>query len=51
MIENNRSRFKDGIDIIDLLNQSDGFRNFAKENGLIGSINKYVSDLPNLNLN
>lgn len=33
----NRNRFKDGIDIIDLLNQSDGFRKFAQNNGLIGS--------------
>lgn len=37
LIENNRSRFKNGIDIIDLLNTSEVFRNFAKENGLIGS--------------
>ena len=33
----NRKRFKDGIDIVDLLNQSDGFRKFAQENRLIGS--------------
>lgn len=36
-INMNQKRFKNGIDIVDLLNQSDGFRNFAKENGLIGS--------------
>lgn len=36
-INMNRKRFKDGIDIADLLNQSDGFRKFAQENGLIGS--------------
>lgn len=36
-INMNRKRFKDGIDLIDLLNQSDGFRKFAQENGLIGS--------------
>lgn len=36
-INMNRKRFKDGIDIVDLLNQSDGFRKFAQENGLIGS--------------
>lgn len=36
-ITNNIKRFKEGIDIIDLLNRSDRFRNFAKENGLIGS--------------
>lgn len=36
-INMNRRRFKDGIDIIDLLNPSDGFREFAKENKLIGS--------------
>ncbi|MBB1069132.1 ORF6N domain-containing protein [Limosilactobacillus sp. RRLNB_1_1] len=36
-INMNRKRFRNGIDIIDLLNQSDGFRNFAQENGLIGS--------------
>lgn len=36
-INMNRKRFKDGIDVVDLLNQSDGFRKFAAENGLIGS--------------
>ncbi len=36
-INMNRNRFKDGIDIIDLLNQSDGFRKIADENGWIGS--------------
>lgn len=36
-INMNRKRFKDGIDIVDLLNQSDGFRKFAQENELIGS--------------
>lgn len=36
-INMNRKRFKDGIDIVDLLNQSDGFRKFAQENRLIGS--------------
>lgn len=36
-INMNRKRFKDGIDVVDLLNQSDGFRKFATENGLIGS--------------
>lgn len=36
-INMNRKRFKDGIDIIDLLNQSNGFRKFAEDNGLIGS--------------
>ena len=37
LINNNRDRFKDSIDIIDLLNTSDVFRKFAEENGLIGS--------------
>lgn len=36
-INMNRNRFEDGIDIIDLLNQSDGFRKIADENGWIGS--------------
>lgn len=36
-INMNRARFKDGIDIIDFLNQSNGFRKFAEDNGLIGS--------------
>lgn len=36
-INMNQKRFKNGIDIVDLLNQSDGFRKFAEENGLIGS--------------
>lgn len=37
VITRNIKRFKDEIDIIDLLNRSERFRNFAKENGLIGS--------------
>lgn len=37
LINNNRNRFKDHIDIIDFLNPSEGLRDFAKENGLIGS--------------
>lgn len=36
-INNNRDRFKDGVDIIDCLNGSEPFRNFAKDNGFIGS--------------
>lgn len=36
-INMNRKRFKDGIDVIDFLNQSNGFRKFAEDNGLIGS--------------
>ena len=36
-INMNRARFKDGIDIIDFLSPSNGFRKFAEENGLIGS--------------
>lgn len=36
-IEMNRKRFKDGIDIVDLLNPFNGFREFAEQNGLIGS--------------
>lgn len=37
VITRNIKRFKDEIDIIDLLNRSERFRKFAKENGLIGS--------------
>ena len=37
LINNNRKRFKDGVDIIDCLSPSEGLRNFAEENGLIGS--------------
>lgn len=37
LISNNRERFKDGNDIIDLLNSSEEFRDFAEKNGLIGS--------------
>ncbi|WP_205427961.1 phage antirepressor KilAC domain-containing protein [Clostridium botulinum] len=37
LINNNRKRFKDSIDIIDFLNPSQGYRDFAKENNLIGS--------------
>ena len=36
-INNNRDRFKDGVDIIDCLNGSEPFRNFAEDNGFIGS--------------
>ncbi|RRG07791.1 MAG: hypothetical protein DUD32_12690 [Lactobacillus sp.] len=36
-INDNRKRFKDGVDIIDLLNGSEPFRQFAQEMGLIGS--------------
>ena len=36
-INNNRNRFKDSIDIIDFLNTSEVFRDFAEKNGLIGS--------------
>ena len=37
LINNNRNRFKDHIDIIDFLSPSERLRDFAKENGLIGS--------------
>ena len=37
LINDNRSRFKDHVDIIDFLNYSEEFRKFAEENGLIGS--------------
>lgn len=37
LINNNRKRFKDHIDVIDFLNPCEGLRDFAKENGLIGS--------------
>ena len=37
LINNNRNRFKDSIDIIDFLNTSEVFRDFAEKNGLIGS--------------
>lgn len=36
-ITENIKRFKTGIDLIDLLSGSEPLRNFAKENGLIGS--------------
>lgn len=36
-INDNRKRFKDGIDIIDFLNGSEPFRKFAEDNGFIGS--------------
>lgn len=36
-INDNRKRFKDGIDLIDFLGGSEPLRNFAQENGLIGS--------------
>lgn len=35
IVNNNRKWFEDGIDVIDLLNASDAFRNFAKEQRLI----------------
>ena len=37
LINDNRSRFKDHVDIIDFLNYSEEFRKIAEENGLIGS--------------
>lgn len=37
IVNNNRKWFEDGVDVIDLLNASDAFRNFAKERGLITS--------------
>lgn len=37
IVNNNRKWFEDGVDVIDLLNASDAFRNFAKEQGLITS--------------
>lgn len=36
-IKDNRKRFKDNIDIIDFLNGCEPYRDFAKENDLIGS--------------
>ncbi|WP_273125779.1 ORF6N domain-containing protein [Bacillus weihaiensis] len=36
-INNNKNRFKNGVDIIDLLNGSEPFRNIAHQNGWIGS--------------
>lgn len=36
-INDNRKRFRDGIDLIDFLSGSEPLRNFAVENGLIGS--------------
>lgn len=36
-INDNRKRFKDGIDLIDFLSGSEPLRKFAAENGLIGS--------------
>ena len=35
LINNNKKRFKDGIDLINLLSTSQVLRNFAEENGLI----------------
>ena len=35
LINNNKKRFKDGIDVINLLSTSQVLRNFAEENGLI----------------
>lgn len=37
LINNNRKRFKDGIDVIDFLSDSESLKDFAKENDLIGS--------------
>lgn len=37
LINDNRKRFKDNIDIIDLLNTSKVYRNLAEENGWVGS--------------
>ena len=37
IIKNNRKWFEDGIDIIDLLNASESFREFAEKQGLVGS--------------
>lgn len=37
IINNNRKWFEDGIDVIDLLNASDAFKEFAKENGMVKS--------------
>ena len=37
LINNNRERFEDHIDIIDFLSKSELLRDFAEENGLIGS--------------
>ena len=37
LINNNRNRFKDHIDIIDFLSNSELIRDFAEKNGLIGS--------------
>ncbi|KRK39983.1 ORF6N domain-containing protein [Loigolactobacillus bifermentans] len=37
LINQNRRRFKDGVDVIDLLSSSDELREFAEQNGLIGS--------------
>lgn len=34
LINNNRKWFEDGIDVIDLLNASEAFRNFAHQLGL-----------------
>lgn len=36
-INDNRKRFKDGIDIIDFLSGSEPLRKFAEDNGFIGS--------------
>lgn len=35
IVNNNRKWFEDGIDVIDLLNASDAFKDFAKKQGLI----------------
>lgn len=35
IVNNNRKWFEDGVDVIDLLNASDAFRDFAKNQGLI----------------
>ena len=37
LINNNRTRFKDGLDVLDLLSPSEGLREFADQNDLIGS--------------
>ncbi len=36
-INDNRNRFKNGVDLIDFLSGSEPLRNFAQENGLVGS--------------
>jgi regulator of replication initiation timing len=37
LINNNRNRFKDRVDIVDFLSPSERLRDFAEKNGLIGS--------------